>query len=150
MAYEADKLLEARHFLGRMRAAEADRDESVFCHELSAFLSASRSVLQYALEEARRHGKQPWYDCAVSGDAAISFLKDQRDLSVHARPVAVMSVESVAPGPSVGSDASSTAKVEFWLDWPGTENAVALCERYWATLSAIVEDGRAHGILPLA
>lgn len=49
--YEQEKLDEARYFLSQM-AMSADQPRA-FRYELSAFLSAARSALQYALDEAR-------------------------------------------------------------------------------------------------
>ncbi len=48
--YEKDKIIEAEYFYSRMSQEQNDRD--AFRHNLSAFLSAARSVLQYALKEA--------------------------------------------------------------------------------------------------
>lgn len=62
----------------------------LFKKNLSAFLSASRSVLQFALEEAcQKSGGQAWYDAAVSSDPLIAFLKDKRDANIHRTPVTV-------------------------------------------------------------
>src|SRR5436309_11754921 len=58
-----------------------------FTRELSAFMSAARSVLRYALEEAKlKPGGQHWYDQAMAGPL-LSFFKDKRDISIHKRPV---------------------------------------------------------------
>ncbi len=48
--HEKDKIIEAEYFYSRMKQEQHDRD--AFRHNLSAFLSAARSVLQYALKEA--------------------------------------------------------------------------------------------------
>jgi hypothetical protein len=68
---------------------EASIDDSdAFRYELSAFLSAARSVLQYAFEEAttKPNGRQ-WYEAQVSGSAVLKFFKDKRDLNIHVEPV---------------------------------------------------------------
>ncbi len=83
--HEYEKLEEARHFLERMRQATEPKG---FQYELSAFLSAARSALQYALEEAKsKTGGQKWYDDAVKSLPLVSFFKEKRDLSVHEAPV---------------------------------------------------------------
>lgn len=83
--HEQDKLSEARYFaerLGKVQTREA------FRFELSAFLSAARSVLQYASKEARgRTGGPAWYDHQVSRSPVVRFFKDKRDISVHRSPV---------------------------------------------------------------
>jgi hypothetical protein len=48
--YEQEKIEEAEYFLEGMRQATEARP---FQFELSAFLSAARSALQYALKEAK-------------------------------------------------------------------------------------------------
>lgn len=84
--HERDKLAEAEHFLCRMRAEVAQR--RAFRHELSAFLSASRSVLQYALKEAKgKDGGQGWHDEHMAADAVFGFLKCKRNLNVHSEPI---------------------------------------------------------------
>ena len=82
---EKAKIDEAAHFLAKMKSVENQPD--AFKFELSAFLSAARSALQYALEEARSKGGQAWYDQAVSALSRIRFLKEKRDISIHDRPV---------------------------------------------------------------
>lgn len=82
--FENDKLAEAEHFLRELETC----DHSAVRHNLSAFLTAARSVLQYAREEARtKAGGQAWHDQEVKRDAVVAFLRDKRDLNVHERPV---------------------------------------------------------------
>jgi hypothetical protein len=84
--HEEEKLDEARHFLSKM-AVSID-NPTVFRFELSAFLSAARSVLQYALEEVKtKAGGQAWYDAQVSTNPEIRFFKGKRDTSIHVEPV---------------------------------------------------------------
>jgi hypothetical protein len=84
--HEEEKLDEARHFLSNM-AVSLD-DPKVFRFELSAFLSAARSVLQYALEEAKmKAGGHAWYNAQVSSKPEIRFFKDKRDTGIHVEPV---------------------------------------------------------------
>jgi hypothetical protein len=83
---EREKLKEARYFAQRMEASVDD--PQAFQYELSAFLSAARSVLQYAFEEATKTpvGRR-WYEAQVSGNAVLEFFKDKRDLNIHVEPV---------------------------------------------------------------
>jgi hypothetical protein len=68
-------------------ATEYDNREA-FNYNLSAFLGASRSVLQYALEEARiKQGGQGWYDKSITASQLLSFFRDQRDVNIHTEPV---------------------------------------------------------------
>ena len=83
---ERHKLEEARYFLQRMR----DEHETPrhFRFELSAFLGAARSVLQYALEEAKgKAGGKRWYDQMVAQEPILTYFKDKRDANIHSAPV---------------------------------------------------------------
>jgi hypothetical protein len=83
--HEHTKIQEARYFLGRMKDSS---EIAPFQYELSAFLSAARSALQYALKEAKsKTGGKAWYDSAVTNNRIVNFFKDKRDISVHHEPV---------------------------------------------------------------
>ncbi len=83
---ELEKIREAEYFLGRMTEERVIRD--AFRFNLSAFLSASRSVLQYALEAARQQpGGQAWYDAHMAASKILTFFKDKRDVNIHVEPV---------------------------------------------------------------
>jgi hypothetical protein len=72
--------------LEQMAACVEDRQRFEF--NLSAFLSAARSVLQYGLLEAeRRPGGKVWYDVYVAARPILAFFKDKRDISIHKQPV---------------------------------------------------------------
>ena len=83
---EDHKIEEAQYFLDKLVNTELTLRE--FSFELSAFLTAARSALQYALEEARpKSGGQAWYDAQVGGSPAVKYFKDKRDVSVHVTPI---------------------------------------------------------------
>src|SRR2546425_8857182 len=80
--YEDEKLEEATYFLGQMRSFL--EDPKVFRFNLSAFLSAARSIAQYALKEAQsKPGGQAWYDAFVRQDRFIRFFASKRDANIH-------------------------------------------------------------------
>lgn len=84
--HEQEKLGEAKYFLQNMEASLDD--PAAFQYNLSAFLSAGRSVLQYAREEAvNKSNGQNWYEAQVSGNSVLKFFKDKRDINIHAEPV---------------------------------------------------------------
>jgi hypothetical protein len=86
MAHEKKKLDEARYFYSLMHQTFDDKEKFTF--NLSAFLSSARSVLQYALEEAKiKQGGQRWYDNHVAASPILFFFKDKRDLNIHYGPV---------------------------------------------------------------
>lgn len=86
--YEESKLKEAGYFYSRMVSETDNRDDLLF--DLSAFLSAARSVLQYAFKEAQtKSGGQQWYDNHIISSKVPAFFKDKRDINVHTQPVQV-------------------------------------------------------------
>jgi len=86
--YEESKLDEARYFYSRIVSETDNRQNLIF--DLSAFLSAARSVLQYAFEEARnKPSGQQWYDNQMASSAVLTFFKDKRDINVHIQPIQV-------------------------------------------------------------
>lgn len=106
--HEKAKLGEAEHFLALM--AQDRNDPAPFKYWLSAFLSAARSVLQYAREEARSRARgQAWYDRAVSTRDLVVFMKDQRDANIHVEPVALNNDVTIALSGIVAMAAALTA-----------------------------------------
>ncbi len=86
--HEQEKISEAEYFYARMRT-EAN-NPSAFKFDLSAFLSATRSVLQYALKEAEtKIGGQAWYDNHISKSKVAKFFKDRRDINIHQKPLSL-------------------------------------------------------------
>jgi|SRR3989344_9591 len=83
-----DKLQEALFFYKKME--ESVEVNFAFKYFLSAFLSASRSVLQYLLEEVKGEtGGQYWYDNKISKSDILKFFKDKRDINIHKNPVEI-------------------------------------------------------------
>ena len=68
---ERYKIGEAKYFLARMEKSALD--PVAFHYNYSAFLSAARSVTQYAREESSSKGRKQWYDETVSGNDALSL-----------------------------------------------------------------------------
>lgn len=83
--YESEKIDEATYFLSSMSKAKDLPDD--FKYKLSAFLSAARSVLQYACKEVEGTSYQSWYDSQVRSRPLIRFFKDKRDVNIHAEPI---------------------------------------------------------------
>lgn len=52
-------------------------------NHLSSFLASSRSVLQYALEAAKEHGKKPIYDQYIGRRNIFKFFKVLRNFDIH-------------------------------------------------------------------
>ncbi len=82
---EKKKLEEAKYFLSKMNEEQKTKENFIF--NLSAFLSATRSVLQYALKESvQKTGGQNWYDKLMSISPELRFLKDERNINIHEEP----------------------------------------------------------------
>jgi len=98
---ERKKLDEAKYFYSRMVEEQRNRDN--FIHNLSAFLSSSRSVLQYALLEAQKTNEgQKWYESCMSASSILKFFKDKRDVNIHFRPVTIFAEHSVVIKETLG------------------------------------------------
>ena len=173
--FEQEKLDEARYFLSRMAAS--DDQPMAFRYELSAFLSAARSVLQYALEEARaKVDGQAWYDAQFAGNAVMKFFRDKRDISIHQQPVVpatsvkiamevlhlsfsvlkvidsegkVVRDETTTPEPAPPPEPRPPVVTyrHTFADWKGHEDIEALCSNYLAAIEALVNDGVARAHL---
>jgi hypothetical protein len=80
------KIQESEYFLSLMN--ETINEQHFFYFNLSAFLSAARSVLQYALKEAdTKPNGRGWYDSAIQNRPVVRFFKDKRDINIHAEPI---------------------------------------------------------------
>ena len=86
------KIKEAEYFLARMKEEQNNREH--FVHNLSAFLSSARSVLQYAERESdpgenqnAKPGAKTWYDDLMSSSRILKFFKCKRDINIHEEPV---------------------------------------------------------------
>jgi len=83
---EKEKLEEARYFYAEMIKHQENR--KVFKHNLSAFLSAARSVMQYALEEAEpKNGGKKWYDDWMESNRVFKFFRKKRNFNIHTAPI---------------------------------------------------------------
>jgi hypothetical protein len=84
--HEREKLNESRHHLQEMERYVEAPDK--FRYALSAFLSAGRSVPQFALIELKNNaGGKRWFDQQIATIPVVRFLKEQRNMSIHERPV---------------------------------------------------------------
>jgi hypothetical protein len=152
LMHERSKLTEARHFLDRMQVEHGN--PAAFALELSAFIAAGRSVLQYACREARlKPGGQQWYDQTMA-NPLLCFFRDLRNNSIHevsVKPVSKMTTE-VTGFLNIGDDDeimipyphNRTVQHYEFQDRPG-EEVTDLSQRYLDVLEGVVEDGVAGG-----
>lgn len=167
--HERVKVTEAAFFLKLMEERSSIPQD--FRHFLSAFLSAARSALQYALEEARARRQQTWYDKAMQASPVLAFFKDKRDVNIHKRPIALMQTTTLTETVHIGiSDglvviteradgttetrevagtpghvaqrSTSLVEVQYLFDdWQGPEDALALSKKYLTELKLFIDGG---------
>lgn len=151
---ERQKYAEAVHFANRMR--DPAIDHAAFRYELSAFLSATRSLMQFALSDAQRvPGGRRWYESWVQKEPLIRFFRDQRDDNVHRAPVQVPRVFKVVVSEFLVVDeelelphSHVTTDVTFrFSNWEGSESAIELIQRYLNILNELIIDGVQGGWL---
>lgn len=173
--HEQEKLNEARYFLQRMEASI--NEPQAFQYELSAFLSAARSVLQYAFEETtnKPNGRR-WYEVQVSGNVVLRFFKDKRDLNVHAEPVrpskhillsitehvgiseslrieiqpedVTTEVRKHKSDPPKMEKTKTEVKIRYvFADWGGPEDVLELSRQYLDALENFVQVGISSGTI---
>ena len=169
--HEEEKLEEARFFYGEMVKSKQNREQLEFY--LSAFLSATRSVLQYALKEAKTHtGGQKWHDDCLSKSKLIGFFRDKRDINIHEEPASTAAkihlrlTDTVTIADRATIDGSSDRSpvilsvkpslneppviqyVSYKFDeWQGNEDIFKLCEMYLDELENVVRNGQKRGFL---
>jgi hypothetical protein len=89
MSDTEEKLHESRYFLELMTLAQAERD--AFKYNLSAFLSASRSVtLIMQKEYGKISGFRRWWSGKqkeMRSDDAMRLLNEKRVMTIHTQPV---------------------------------------------------------------
>lgn len=165
--HEKSKLSEAHYFYSRMGQEIDSHEEFIF--NLSAFLSAARSVLQYVFEEAKnKSGGQMWYDNQISNSRILAFFKDKRDINIHQNPIlpdrqtnievtlhlstsvsfTVIdengSIVSQSPEETKQTVPENTSKIYYsytFGDWRGSEDILALSKKYLVALENIVNEG---------
>ena len=122
---ERYKIGEAKFFLARMEKSLNDRE--AFRYFLSAFLTAARSVNQYARKEARSKGRQKWYEETVAGNDVLS----------HSNQTAVRNRFGDWPGTEdrIGSSQRYS------------KDLISLSHRYIEELEKFVQRGIEEGII---
>jgi hypothetical protein len=173
--YEGEKLDEAEYFLHQMDSNK--EDHRAFKYNLSAFLSASRSVLQFACKESQnKAGGQAWYDTSVASRPITEFFKSKRDMSIHEQPISPTKELRILIEEAMHQDSFlsvtrdhpqeylTTVGQPDQIDWPPVPSNVTtseaftfdsnasgdidtLCDFYLNELRSIVADGQSKGFL---
>jgi hypothetical protein len=172
--HEREKLREAKYFYSKM--IEEQLNVEYFKHNLSAFLSSARSVLQYALNEAQIKKRQSWYDKCISNSIILTFFKEKRDINIHVEPIipkaqhkleytlslspsllTTLSVkdadgniiqQSFSDEPESKSKESAVQEIRYTVaDWKGSEDVLTICHKYIQELEHVVSDGVRKGVI---
>lgn len=107
---EKEKLNEAEYFLSRMKTDT--EDPAAFKYDLSACVSSARSVMQYALDEAKnKKGGQKWYEEWMKSSPILAFFKNKRDYNIHTAPVLLRKRINITVTETVRI--SESIKIEF-------------------------------------
>jgi hypothetical protein len=150
--HESEKLAEAEYFYAKLLDPAESRG---FIHHLRALLTSSRSVLQYAYNEAEsRPDALAWYERTVQ-DPIIQFLRDVRNTDVHERPVGTnQTIQVGAAVLTIGSaphmtqhDRQPSTTIHEFAGWSGAEDVPTLCRLYLDRLGALIADGQSRGFL---
>jgi len=151
MNKKGQKLAEAKYFYDRMVEIQntvVSHNREHFIYSFSAFLSASRSVLQYMCREieqkkdlvAKQEAKK-WYDGKMTASQNLKFFKGKRDINIHTTPIMPIGhIIAVVPGP-VAFRYSFSAKRK-----PEKE-VLPLCLSYLAELEEFINDGVSKGYI---
>lgn len=108
--HEREKIEESKYFHSRM-IKEYENIEH-FRHNLSAFLSAGRSVLEYARKEARTKRKGlKWYDDWMKASPILRFFKNKRIINFHSEPINLRKDIEVAIRETVHLSESVSVKI---------------------------------------
>ncbi|MFN2453017.1 MAG: hypothetical protein ABR577_02225 [Pyrinomonadaceae bacterium] len=130
--HERQKISESEYFYSRMKVEV--NDPEAFKFNLSAFLSAARSVLQYALEEAKiMRGGEAWYSGQVNSSKVAKFFKDRRDINIHQKPIALSQSITIEEVLRV-SESGSITKID--------EQDSVTTENFPPTTSFLAEDSQ--------
>ena len=148
--HEKWKLAEATYFYGRL--LDEEENGKPFLFNLSAFLSAARSCLQYAWEEVRAKGgsAQSWYDGYVSNKPVLKFFKQKRDVNIHEEPVKASKQHIVITGETMAQGIITSQNVDSFFaksDWPNDIPVVAYCRKYLDEVLLFIEEGVRKGFI---
>lgn len=146
----AKKLDEAAYFLGLIRKledknySETKNELDEITYNLSAFLSAGRTVLQYLIKHTK---DRAWLNTQLT-DPIISFMREARNENIHRSPIApAFEGDSLADGMMiVGTTAKQGPMIEFvkyhssFINWEGPEGVAELCAVYLEMISQVTQE----------
>ncbi|MCL5027661.1 MAG: hypothetical protein M1480_01440 [Bacteroidetes bacterium] len=171
---EYKKLEEAKYFLEKMITQKKNLKD--FENNLSAFLTSSRSVFDYAKEECKINpNSKSWYKLKTSSSPIIEFLRKKRNLNVHVEPIKTNVLHTIEAkvtisvnGTAIVSDKEGNiiSQKEFgqkpqkdnldtiksdtiykFTDWSGSEDVITLCNLYINEIENFLAEGQSLNFL---
>jgi len=143
------KLDEAKYFYDRMvevQKTEIKHNREYFTYNFSAFLSASRSVLQYMCTEikqkkdpAAKQEAKKWYEGKMAASPNLRFFKGKRDINIHTTPI--MPLGHIV---AVGSG-SISFRYSFSARLKSDNDVLHLCKVYLDELEEFINEGVSKG-----
>lgn len=152
------KSREAEHFLSMIK--QSFREDDKFAFNLSAFLSAARSITWYLQKQyARRNGFAEWYcqkKIMMSADPGLKYLNEARVEDVKREPVKTGATRAITFGVSVifgdppkseqpkeaekSPTQSRTKTIRRFFPKFGNMDVIEFCEKQLDKLNKIVEE----------
>jgi hypothetical protein len=173
--HEKKKFKEAVFHFDEMKKNASNPTAFEFC--LSAFLSASRSVLQYARAELEKNSERlKWYDSYFSKHPILKFFRDKRNTNIHRTPVTPLTglnykgkisftlygyandnaqkvntphnnAFSEQKPTNSNIDAKFMGYTYKFDDWTGSEDVILLCQQYIKELSDFILEAQRKGYI---
>ncbi|MGN7494875.1 hypothetical protein ACTHPF_27300 [Paenibacillus sp. SAF-054] len=81
------KLDEAKYFYDLMVESYQKELFKQFTFQMSAFLTAARSIIQYTYEQATNLRRVNDYNKLIETRPILRYFKEKRDINIHAKPV---------------------------------------------------------------
>lgn len=137
---ERSKVEEAEYFFKQILISKNDR--KIYHFNLSAFLSAGRSVVQYIYEKAKsKPTGQSWYDKTIKEYPIIGYLKDKRDENIHTAPISANNDVTIKLGEG------KTEYRFFFKDGDTEKDVENLAKKYIEALNNFINDAMENNIL---
>lgn len=158
MSTKEDKLKEAEYFLQMMK--DTYEDAEALNHNYSAFLNASRCVIQYTYEDVKHvPANRKWYEHYVSNNKVITYFQEKRNINIHERPVTNdsrsvtihMNCAYLIAGQKEEAKkwkpptSTSVSKITNWNDVE--QEIVDACSDYTVQIKQFLADGKNKGLI---
>ncbi|ARR10650.1 hypothetical protein [Paenibacillus bovis] len=164
------KLQESKHHYEHMIQYVNEKDLTKLKYEISAFINAARSILQYAHKTAKQQDKENVYKELVSANPTLKFFKDLRDENIHTKLVEVTAhanaeitmgfiirqenttdeeIEGIKAEQANQTPLQTRTIEQYFFDEKPEEEVLPLCEKYLVELEKFTAEAKVKGIAPV-